>query len=112
VINFLNRGGEGEGEGLDPRLAATTAWVSAGTSNLPQSSIVRSSPVEQAPERVGGSSEEPLGGQWRVVDGHIEGAIEALACRPRTPDDADSTAVTDEALVDLLEDFDLGSLDQ
>jgi hypothetical protein len=124
IINFLNRstGGSGaEGEGFagpmdasgDVRLGTTSAWVSAGTANLPQSSIVGIRNQSSSDDETLGCTPEPGGdgASWNVVDGRIDGAVDSLV--GSLDDDYDATGATADAALDsLLEEFDVSSFDQ
>ncbi|XZE56816.1 Ig-like domain-containing protein [Planctomycetaceae bacterium SH139] len=114
IINFLNRNPNssgGEGEGFDLRLATGTNWVSAGTANLPQSNLVR----PETADDLGTAESDAFGhdaSSWQIVDGHLEGAIDSLVTIGPAENEESKARATDDALADLLADFDLGLLDE
>lgn len=122
IINALNRtsgsgSGEGEGSGLagsaELRLGTTTAWVSAGTSNLPQSSVVGFRLGSQLEEGGEGEStaSDASATRWNVVDGLIENAVDTLVDTHSDDFEANHDSV-DAAIDSLLEDFDFSSFDE
>lgn len=119
IINALNRSltGSGEGEGSSAttlnslRMGTTTSWVSAGTSNLPQSNFVGFTLGDGLSSGEGEAARTTGSGNWNVVDGLIEGAVESLIDTYGDDFDADGTSV-DAALDSLLEDFDFSSFDE
>jgi hypothetical protein len=118
IINALNRGiGSGEGEAWvgdgAVRMGTTTAWVSAGTANLPQSSVVGfrlGDGLTAEGEATVSTAKNRTSAGWEVVDGLIEGAVDTLANSLGDDYDTDGASI-DAALDSLLEDFDFSSLD-
>ncbi|WP_164101631.1 tandem-95 repeat protein [Candidatus Laterigemmans baculatus] len=131
VINHLNRnpaasegeslqaegGLQAEGESsVDLRTGTSTAWVAAGTWNLPQSGFVASTADEDrrpSDELAGelqssGANASPSGdlfAELSVIDGRLAGAVDALLASDGSSSGHDPES-TDAALSDLWSELD------